>query len=561
MKFIISCPLFIASALALWPQPVTYDHGDTVLFIKRDVPIHWYEVGPRNAGLVEDQQPFLFASNLEPGSDEEKDLKLRQRYVEPSFGDEDDMSEREGISEDEIIDYAIKSTWKTIFEQNLYPWKFHPRDWKEPSPEEHMASVSEINIKLLAQDPQHATKSLTSEVDESYTLTLSEDGKATITANTSIGISHGLTTFTQLFFLHSDSKHVYTPLAPITISDFPKFAHRGINLDVSRNWFSVADIKRQISAAASTKLNVFHLHVTDSQSWPLEIPALPELSAKGAYRPDLVYTPADFRAMQRHAALQGVRMITEIDMPGHTAVIHHAFPDLVAAFDKQDWDTWAAEPPSGTLKLNSSAVDAFLETLFADILPRVAPYARYFHTGGDEVNRNAYTLDDTVKSNDFAVLQPLMQKFIDTNHERVRAAGLTPIVWEEMLLEWNLTLGADVVVQSWRGDEALRGIVERGYKGLAGNYKYWVSNPFLFFSSVHAWQWLMIASIWTAAKANGSTSIPPWQQISGPMKIIARRIIIGAWRTRMIRSMGYQRISSIWLSAARRICGPSRRTR
>jgi hexosaminidase len=561
MKFIISCPLFIASALALWPQPVTYNHGDTVLFIERDVPIHWYEVGPRNAGLVEDQQPFLFASNFETGSNEEKDLRLRRRYVEPSFGDEDDMSKREGVSGDEIIDYAIKSTWKAIFEQNLYPWKFHPRDWKEPSPEEHTASVSEINIKLLAQDSQDTTKPLTNEVDESYTLTLSEDGKATITANTSIGISHGLTTFTQLFFLHSDSKHVYTPLAPIIISDFPKFSHRGINLDVSRNWFSVADIKRQISAAAFTKLNVFHLHVTDSQSWPLEIPALPELSAKGAYRPDLVYTPADFRAMQRHAALQGVELITEIDMPGHTAVIHHSFPDLVAAFDKQDWDNWAAEPPSGTLKLNSSAVDAFLETLFADILPRVAPYARYFHTGGDEVNRNAYTLDDTVRSSEFAVLQPLMQKFIDTNHERVRAAGLTPIVWEEMLLEWNLTLGADVVVQSWRGDEALRGIVERGHRGLAGNYKYWVSHPSLLFLFSHTWRWLISDSIWIVAKANGSISIPRSQQISGPMKITARRIIIGAWRTRMIRSMGYQKISSIWSLAARRICGLNRRTR
>jgi hexosaminidase len=222
-------------------------------------------------------------------------------------------------------------------------------------------------------------------------------------------------------------------------------------------------------------MNRFHLHVTDSQSWPLVIPALPNLSAKGAYRPDLVYTPDDFAEIQHYAAIRGVEMITEIDMPGHTSSIHYSYPLLIAAFNKQpDWDTYAAEPPSGTLKLNSSAVYDFLETLFADLLPRVSPYSSYFHTGGDEVNKNAYTLDDTVKSNDSAILQPLMQKFVDRNHNQVRAAGLTPVVWEEMLLDWNLTLGPDVIVQSWQSDEAVASIVAKGHKALVGNYNYWV---------------------------------------------------------------------------------------
>jgi hexosaminidase len=482
MRFIVSCPLFIASALALWPQPVTYEHGDTVLFIRRDVTIYWYEVAIRDVGLVEGQQPFLFASSLDPGSNEEKSFRLKKRYTKPFFRDEDYSSSKDkGVSGDKIIDYAIKSAWETIFQQNLYPWKFRPRDWEEPLPQTHTTLISEINVKLLAKDSQDATKPLAGEVDESYTVTLSDEGKATIAANSSVGIARGLVTFTQLFYTHSDGKHTYTPVAPVNIYDAPKFQHRGINLDVSRNWFSVSDIKRQIDAAAYNKMNRFHLHITDSQSWPLEIPTIPELSAKGAYRPDLVYTPHDFKDIQHHAAIQGVEMITEIDMPGHTAVIHYSFPELIAAFNMQpDWDTWAAEPPTGTLKLNSSAVYEFLEKLLSDVLPRVHPYASYFHTGGDEVNRNAYTLDDTVKSGDFAVLQPLMQKFINTNHDQVRAAGLMPIVWEEMLLEWNLTLGADVIVQSWRSDEALLSIVEKGHKALAGNYKYWVSSMFHF---------------------------------------------------------------------------------
>jgi hexosaminidase len=333
-------PLFIASASALWPKPVSYEHGDTVLFIKEDVPFYWYEAGARNVGSIADQQPFVSVQNSDTSTGIQEDFTLRKRYKEPVSETSDHLRRREGVSGDDIIDHAIKSAWKTTFKQNFYPWKFHPRDWTEPLPQGNTGLVSEVNVKLLTTSPTNVAKPLAGEVDESYSLKLTTDGKATISANSSVGIARGLTSFTQLFYAHSDNKHVYTPLAPVEIYDAPKFQHRGINLDVSRNWFSVADIKRQITALAYNKMNRFHLHVTDSQSWPLEIPALPKLSAKGAYRPDLVYTPHDFADIQHHAAIRGVEMITEIDMPGHTSSIHYSYPELIAAFNKQpDWDT------------------------------------------------------------------------------------------------------------------------------------------------------------------------------------------------------------------------------
>jgi hexosaminidase len=479
MRLITTLPFLLSSASALWPKPISYEHGETVLFIERDVPFYWSEAGASKVGYIADphpdQQPFVFASNSNTESNVQENLTIRKRYTERSFDNRERDQAGEGVSGDDIIDYAIKSAWNTIFKRNLYPWKFHPRGWAEPSP--GLAKISQVNVELLAVNSRNVGKPLAGDVDESYSLTLSDDGKATVSANSSVGIARGLTSFTQLFYSHSDGTHVYTPLAPVTIYDAPKFQHRGINLDVSRNWFSVSDIKRQIDALAYNKMNRFHVHVTDSQSWPLEIPALPELSAKGAYRPDLVYTPQDFQDIQHYAAIQGVEVITEIDMPGHTSSIFYSNPELIAAFNKQpDWDTWAAEPPSGTLKLNSSAVDDFLDTMLSDLLPRILPYSSYFHTGGDEVNKNAYTLDETVKSNDTAILQPLMQKFVDRNHDQVRAAGLTPLVWEEMLLEWNVTLGSDVIVQSWQSDEAVASIVEKGHKALVGNYNYWVSQ-------------------------------------------------------------------------------------
>lgn len=454
--------LLVPSATAIWPLPSSYSSGQTVLWIGNNVTVTYncpdevssysLRVGRNNA--------FYFHT---------ADARSTQ-YVQSSL-----HAANASISSS-IVQAAIQRTYNTIFQQSFVPWKFHPRNSDFEPSTSGKTYISSITLQQSSSDPANVLKPLAGEVNESYTLGLTEAGEVTITAVSSIGLVRGLTTFTQLFFAHSTGEP-YTNLAPVEIQDAPKFSHRGINMDVARSWFEVSDIKRMIDAAAYNKFNRFHLHATDSQSWPLEIPALPELAAKGAYRSDLTYSPAELAEIQYYGALQGVEVIVEIDMPGHTASIWFAYPDLIAAFDVlPNWDTYAAEPPSGTLKLNSSAVYDFLDTLFGDLLPRVAPCSAYFHTGGDEVNRNAYNLDDTVRSNDTAILQPLMQRFIDHNHAQVRAAGLTPIVWEEMLLMWNLTLGPDVVVQTWQSNEAVAATVAAGHKALFGNYNYWVRS-------------------------------------------------------------------------------------
>lgn len=382
----------------------------------------------------------------------------------------------QNISSQKVISTAIKRTTQTLFEQNFVPWQFHPRHSDfEPAMNASRTLIKSITLKQTDLDHENALKPLAGEVDESYSVSVASNGQVTISAASSIGIAHGLTTFTQLFYKHS-SGSVYTPYAPVNITDAPKFQHRGLNMDVSRTWYAPADITRMIDALAYNKFNRLHLHITDAQSWPLEIPALPLLSGKGSYRDGLTYSPSTMSYIQDYGAARGIEVILEIDMPGHTSSIAFAYPELIAAFNEKDWSTYAAEPPSGTLKLNSSAVTEFLDTLFDDLLPRVLPYSSYFHTGGDEVNVNAYNLDDTVRSNDTAVLQPLMQAFVDRAHGRVRAAGLTPIAWEEMLLTWNLTLGSDVVVQTWQSDEAVAETVAKGHKALVGNYNYWVSG-------------------------------------------------------------------------------------
>ncbi|CAK4033151.1 glycoside hydrolase family 20 [Lecanosticta acicola] len=440
--------LLATGAQAIWPLPSKYTSGHGVLFIDQAKVKVTYN-GPGHVSL----------SSLFPG--------------DPMFtyGEQQPQGNKQSgtAGAPRIISSAIDRTYDTLFNKNFVPWMLHPRLSNfEPSPN-GAAYVSSIVLDHTGPDPGADA----AEVDESYSLQLTKDGKVTVTAKTAIGILYGLTSFTQLFYKHSNGD-VYTDKAPVSITDSPKFKWRGLNVDTSRTFKPMADMYRTVDALAYNKFNRLHWHVTDAQTWPIEIPSMPELADKGVYVNSQRYTAEDFKALQEYGEQLGVNVVTEFDNPGHTSSIWFSHPDLIAAFNVQpDWTNYCAEPPCGTLKLNSPKVYAFLEKLLDDWLPRVTG-TRYFHLGGDEVNKNAYTLDDTVHSNASNILQPLMQKYMDRNMNQVtKKYSLTPLVWEEMLLEWNLTLPKDTIVQTWQSDEAVLQTVQKGYRALAGNSNYW----------------------------------------------------------------------------------------
>ncbi|KAH8591375.1 beta-hexosaminidase beta chain [Bisporella sp. PMI_857] len=427
--------VFVFQALALWPAPQSIKTGNSTLWIESTITVSY------------NGRSFLDSSS--------------------------EAFSAAGVSSSIFIQQAVTRSFDLLFNKGLVPWKQHPRhQLSELEPAATGPKICVRSLTINQKGLEHTFKPLAGQVDESYNLTISEDGRATIDALSAFGILHALQTFIQLFYEHSTGGS-YTTLAPITITDFPKFSHRGLNMDVARNWYPLPSILHTIDALSWNKFNRLHIHMTDSQSWPMEIPSLPLLSQKGSYSTGLTYSPADIQKIHTYALLRGIEVFIEFDMPGHTTSIGLAYPELIAALEAKPWNEYCAEPPCGSLQLNNPAVPQFLEKLFDDVLPRVKPYTAYFHTGGDEVNMNTYTLDPTVQSKDKTVLQPLIQKFVDRNHDQIRKAGLTPVVWEEMLLEWDLKLDKDVVVQSWLSDDSVAAITKRGHKALAGNYNFW----------------------------------------------------------------------------------------
>lgn len=162
-------------------------------------------------------------------------------------------------------------------------------------------------LTLLVSD---LSCTLQHQVDESYTLSIA-NGTANLTARTVWGAMHGLETFRQLTW---DSPPVVA--TDIFIHDEPIFPHRGVLLDTSRNYYPVRDILRTIDVMASNKLNVFHWHITDSHSFPIELPSEPELAEKGSYGPGMRYSVKDVTEIVEYGLSRGVRVMPEIDAPG-----------------------------------------------------------------------------------------------------------------------------------------------------------------------------------------------------------------------------------------------------
>ncbi|PYV48126.1 MAG: hypothetical protein DMG92_14620 [Acidobacteria bacterium] len=113
--------------------------------------------------------------------------------------------------------------------------------------------------------------------DESYELTISESG-AKLTATNPLGILHGLQTFLQLVETSTDGFSI----PAVTIKDQPRFAWRGLLIDMGRHYIPVDVLERNIDGMAAVKMNVLHLHLSDDEGFRVESKQFPKLHEMGS---------------------------------------------------------------------------------------------------------------------------------------------------------------------------------------------------------------------------------------------------------------------------------------
>lgn len=159
--------------------------------------------------------------------------------------------------------------------------------------------------------------------DESYQLDVTPQ-QARVTAPTPVGVLRGIETFLQLV-----GRDAQGPSAPaVHIIDRPRFPWRGLMIDVARHWMPAEVLRRNMDAMAAVKLNVLHLHLTDDQGFRIEsklYPKLHELGSDGHY-----YTQSEIGELVAYARDRGIRIVLELEMPGHSTSWYVGYPELAS---------------------------------------------------------------------------------------------------------------------------------------------------------------------------------------------------------------------------------------
>jgi hexosaminidase len=331
-------------------------------------------------------------------------------------------------------------------------------------------------------------------VDETYTLDIAaESDKITIKAKTVYGALHAFTTLQQIVI--SDGSGLIVE-EPVHIQDGPLYPVRGIMIDSGRNYLSKAKIHEQIDGMALSKLNVLHWHIVDAQSWPVEIEAFPQMT-KDAYSPREVYTHDTLREVIAYASARGVRILPEIDMPGHASSGWKQVDKSMLACIDSWWsnDVWAThtavEPNPGQLDILNNKTYEVTGKIYKE-LAGIFPDT-WFHIGGDELHMNCYNFSSLVR--DFfdsgKTMGDLVQYWIDHALPNFASqANKTFVMWEDVVISADAkasgTVPKSVVLQAWNnGLENIQNLTRDGYRVIVSSsdfmyldcgYGGWVGN-------------------------------------------------------------------------------------
>ena len=332
--------------------------------------------------------------------------------------------------------------------------------------------------------------------DEGYKLKVTRTG-ITLAARKPAGIFYGVQTLLQLLPSGITSKteldYDEWDIPAVTIEDYPRFGWRGLMLDVSRHFFTVAQVKDYIDQMVKYKFNLLHLHLTDDQGWRLQIKSLPKLTEVGAWRVERTgtfgtlskpqpgeaatyggfYTHEDIKELVKYAADRFVNILPEIDVPGHNLAALASYPELSCTpgeYYVSPGDRFMIWPGGGqhfyglldnTICPANEYAYEFLDKVFTEVA-QLFPFA-YIHMGGDETARNFWEKSEPIKAlmqkENLKNLDEVQSYFVKRVERIINSKGKKMIGWDEIL---DGGLAPNAAVMSWRG---MKGGIEAAKQG------------------------------------------------------------------------------------------------
>ena len=295
--------------------------------------------------------------------------------------------------------------------------------------------------------------------EEAYKLSVKPTG-ITLVGQSPLGLRHGLQTLRQLITVSGK-------LPIVEIEDKPRFAYRGLMLDVSRHFFPASYIKSLLSEMARVKLNRFHWHLVDGGGWRMESKHYPLLTEKSAYRTESdwdkwwhdkdrrfttaddpngyggYYTQEEIKDVVAHATKLGITIVPEIELPGHSTELIHSYPDLLCP--------QATYLDATDVCIGNEATFTFFERILDETMALFP--SKYIHIGGDEAAMNHWgqcpRCQKRMKDEGLKDLHALQSYMIKRIEKYLNSKGRKLIGWDEILMGG---LAPDATVMSWRGE-------------------------------------------------------------------------------------------------------------
>lgn len=317
------------------------------------------------------------------------------------------------------------------------------------------------NAILLALDP-------TIENEEGYSLTVDKD-RITISGKTAAGVFYGVQTLRKSMPAVTGTAQLSFP--PVTISDYPRFAYRGMMLDCGRHFFPAKFIKEYIDLLALHNMNRFHWHLTEDQGWRIEIKKYPKLTEIGSKRTQTVighnsgkfdgqpyggfYTQEEIKDIVAYSAARHITIIPEIDMPGHMCAALASYPYLGCTGGpykvQEQWGVF-----DDVLCVGKESTFKFIEDVLSELI-QLFP-SKYISIGGDEAPRVRWQTcqlcqkrikDEGLKSDSKHKAEDRLQSYFMSRIEKfLNSKGRQIFGWDE-ILEGDIAPNASVM--SWRG--------------------------------------------------------------------------------------------------------------